>query len=172
MNYISAEEFLKQPKEVQEVLINWWQPEFGDLFLEDYWDIDSIINIVGCVPINKKHFEDYDGKTHYKTDLVIPLLTEGQLIQFIESKTNRKIEIYLNVYHQYHFSLVSESEEFGIYETRESNLLQALWQVACKIAQEGVNSQKQSIVFENKYGLPVIKGGGKPMREMYNEEYR
>ncbi len=56
MNYISAENFLKQPKEIQEVFLNWWQPEFGDLFIEDYWDIDSIINIVGCVPINKKTF--------------------------------------------------------------------------------------------------------------------
>lgn len=37
MNYISAEEFLKQSKAVQDVFMNWWQPEFGDLLSKIIW---------------------------------------------------------------------------------------------------------------------------------------
>ncbi|MBN3402922.1 hypothetical protein [Clostridium botulinum] len=177
MNYISAENFLKQPKEIQEVFLNWWQPEFGDLFIEDYWDIDSIINIVGCVPINKKHFEDYEGKIHYKTDLVIPLLTEERLRRFIENKTNSKIIYdYLDTIGGYSIGLVlnknSPTQNVKWFEDCGDNLLQAYWQVACIISQEEVINENQNIISINEYGLPVIKGGGKTMREMYNDEYR
>ena len=39
MEYISAEEFLKQPEEVQAVFLNWWEPSVGDLF--NFPEIDS-----------------------------------------------------------------------------------------------------------------------------------
>ncbi|HID0768000.1 TPA: hypothetical protein ACXDAZ_002529 [Clostridium botulinum] len=186
MNYINAEEFLKCSKEVRDIFINWWQPEFGDLFLEDYWDIDSIINIVGCVPINKKHFEDYEGKTHYKTDLVLPLLAEGQLRQFIENNSGMEdttIDIVINGYNdieekrEYTLTIYGYNNQEGFtdskqYDVTGENLLQVYWQVACQIAQEEVNNQKQSIIYTNEQGLPVVKGGGKTMREMYNDEYR
>lgn len=186
MNYISAEEFLKQPKEIQDIFINWWQPEFGDLFLENYWDIDSEINVVGCVPINKKHFEDYNGKIHYKTNLTIPLFTESQLRQFIEENSgmeNTTTDVITNGYDdieekwEYTLTIYGYHNQEGFtdnkrYDITGENLLQAYWQVACKIAQEEINNQKQSIISTNKQGLPVIKGGGKTMREMYNEEYR
>ncbi|WP_202630043.1 hypothetical protein [Clostridium botulinum] len=181
MNYINAEEFLKQSKKVQKVFIDWWKPEFGDLFLEDYWNVDSIINVVGCVPINKKHFEDYSGNIHYKTDLVIPLLTEGQLRKFIEDKTaytrTPEFEEYdspfvNDTYYIHLFDSKRIHKVIRTYEIETSNLLKALWKAACQIAQEEINNQKQSIVSENKYGLPVIKGGGQTMREVFNEKYR
>lgn len=44
MEYISAEEFLKQPKEVQKVFIDWWKPSQGDLYSDLYNNI-LVINI-------------------------------------------------------------------------------------------------------------------------------
>ncbi|WP_125154395.1 hypothetical protein [Clostridium rectalis] len=181
MKYISVEKFLKQSKEIQKAFIDWWQPEFGDLFLENYFDMDSIINVVGCVPINKKHFEDYDGNIHYKTDLVISLLTEGQLRQFIEDKTKCKIELDIssdigykgyNLYLRKNWGNDDYEYPYKPFENLSNNLLEAYWQVACQIAEKETNNQKQSIISTNKQGLPIIKGGGKTMREMYNEGYK
>ncbi|NEZ47795.1 hypothetical protein FDF74_11445 [Clostridium niameyense] len=151
MKYISAEEFLSQPKSIQKVFLNWWQPEFGDLFLDDYSDCDSMINIVGCVPINKKHFEDHSGDIHYKTELTIPLFSEGQLRQFIEDKTSCILE---TNYEGREYKKIKEpgycvylrkgTDEDYIYpfenfEELGDDLLQAYWQVACKIAEKELN---------------------------------
>lgn len=36
MEYISAEEFRKQPVEVQNMFIDWWEPQMYDLSFKDY----------------------------------------------------------------------------------------------------------------------------------------
>lgn len=105
------------------------------------------------MPINKKHFEDYEGGVHYKTDFVTLLLTEGHLIQFIEEKTNKEYKI-LNTINGYKIDfsfLKSKNVRYYLKTKYYNDLLKALWKAACKIAQEEINNQKQSIVPTNEY---------------------
>ena len=121
MEYISAEEFLKQPNEVQKMFIDWWKPSKGDLFEND------LIGGFGVITRDK----------NFKTGL-IPLLTEGQLRKFIEDKTKYKIVYNYN----YEGNIVvglKDIKSYGFikeYETDEADLLQAYWKVACEIAKE------------------------------------
>ena len=140
MKYISAEEFLKQPKKVQEVFIDWWQPSIGDLYCIkqriNLFD-DTTQQILQTVSFN---YDEASKNLMLVFNFIAPLFTEGQLRKFIEDKTNRIVELYLNVYKQYNFMLVSRnSEEFILYESRKEDLLQAYWKVACEIAKEELN---------------------------------
>ncbi|NFH00727.1 hypothetical protein FC831_10450 [Clostridium botulinum] len=142
MEYISEEEFLKQPVEVQKVLIDWWKPSTGDLFI-DISKIDSDADIVYCVPINNKHFENYNGEIHYKIDS-IPLLSEGQLRKCIEDKTGGKVILTYNLLNNILIKVVKGNDiHNNALETicrypidRKSNVLNAYWKVACEIANE------------------------------------
>lgn len=142
MEYIKPEEFLKQPKKVKEVFIKYWEPEFGDLFLDQY-ERDAYIDVVGCVPINKKHFESYQGKICHKENC-IPLPTEGWLRKFIEDKTGKKIWVSYNPHYcegnVIIIDLGNDFEELKVkhdcYSIVCDNLLQAYFQVACKITEE------------------------------------
>lgn len=42
----------------------------------------------------------------------------------------------------------------------------------CPFCGKKLSEESQTIVKENELGIPVIQGGGKTMREMYEEEYR
>ena len=93
MEYISAEEFLKQTKEVQEIFIDWWEPEIGDLFIwiksDDEYEHD-LRKLECCNSFNiVKMTKDFNGINEGDR---IPLLTEGQLRQFIEDKDGEKIQ--------------------------------------------------------------------------------
>ena len=66
MEYISAEEFLKQPKEVQEVFWTWWRPSKGDI---NYSPVRNGIEVV----------EIENNSVQRRNNGYIPLLTEGQL---------------------------------------------------------------------------------------------
>ena len=79
MEFISAEEFLKQGKEVQKVLLEWWKPSVGDLVS----DKEGVLK--GVFSIFDNHHVDTVSTDKYK---VIPNLVEGQLRQFIEDKYN------------------------------------------------------------------------------------
>ena len=129
MEYISAEEFLKQPKEVQEVFKDWWKPQSSDLF-----QYKHLFNVVDCLcgeaisPFN----EDY---VVFKKEC-IPLLTEGQLRKFIEDKTKYKLEISYYEINGYDISLTDGKTNYFNYLDLGRDLLQAYWKVACEIAKE------------------------------------
>ncbi|APH20955.1 hypothetical protein [Clostridium botulinum] len=172
MKFISAKEFLKQPKKVQEILRKWWQPQMYDLFFRDFRsDKDTYLNGVykSCIQDNETL------KNATKNNTFLPLLVEGQLRQFIEDKTEDGLLI---ITPTINMQTVIQSFKKDGYIDKDygDNLgydfLKSLWEIVCKIAQEEVNNQKQNIISENEYSLPVIKGGGQTMREMYNEEYR
>ncbi|NHI47996.1 hypothetical protein FDE94_08960 [Clostridium botulinum] len=130
MNFISIEEFLKQSKKVQSVLLEWWNsiPKNKRIYdLATYKD-KKMVEIVWFYP--SKTWKD-----------LIPLLQMHQLIQFIEDKTNTKYDIiYSNGKNQFiNFYNMNVDEDKPIYKINEHNLLQALWQVTIKIAEEALN---------------------------------
>ncbi len=133
VNYITAEQFLKQNEEVQEIFIDWWDIQIGDLFNVKYqdeegkWDKDLIVT--------KKDIEKY-GEGFFPSGIdgkVILLFQIHHLIQFIEEELNGKINISYNFETESYEILVTRVITH-VYETNTDNLLQALWQVACKIA--------------------------------------
>lgn len=137
MEFITVEQFQEQPKEIQEVFLNWWKCDYGDLYYYneyplEYKDFEIIDSDLEC---------DIEGDFDYfKSIGVIPIFTEGQLRKFIEDKTNTKIETSLTVYKQYALWLVKvKGEDYRTFDTREEDLLQAYWKVACMIAKEEVD---------------------------------
>ena len=136
MEFILAEEFLKQDKKVQRVFT-------------DYFDHKEMLFEDGSI---------YFGTFNY---LYTPLLTEGDLREFIEDKTSELAKVQCKMKIEYktkdeieksksnsNLSLQSQegyfiqitSTEFmgGIMKFHDlgTDLLKAYWQVACKIAYE------------------------------------
>ncbi|BDR74281.1 hypothetical protein K144316041_p21200 (plasmid) [Clostridium tetani] len=146
MDYISVKEFLKQPKEVQKVLLDWWKPEVGDVYCSLY-NNNQPDNVM---VINQCQF----GLTIFKEDIKkygIPLLTEGQLRQFIEDETQGKMDILVNgigitnEYIGYEFmcwSSVDQCKYKKEYSFRvdAKDLLEAYWVVAILIIKGCKNS--------------------------------
>ena len=133
MEFISAEEFLKQPEKVQKILKDWFKDniEFYDLYTTiKYSDVIIIRNEKQI-----KAIKEYGIK-----DNVIPLFTEGQLRQFIEDKTEGRVgnEYCLNGYTIYLWGeLTTENDANSIddyWETERNDLISSYWDVACEIA--------------------------------------
>ena len=154
MEFISAEEFLKQDEKVQKIFLDWWKPNIGDLLF--YLETEGIFmnESVTKITICKWDDEEYlEIKSLSKHD-VIPLLTEGQLRQFIEDRLElihyendgRKIE--LDITHNNNFTRIEEGLSTGVRERvtwiiedelgKKYNLLQVYWQVSIEIAKEEV----------------------------------
>lgn len=131
MEFITVEQFKEQSIEVQKVFLDWWKVNRTDADLvllktgKDKFKLQIVSNIdMICT-------ED---------DEFTPLFTEGQLRKFIEDKTNTKIETSLTVYKQYALWLVKvKGEDYETFDTKEEELLQAYWKVACMIAKEEVD---------------------------------
>ena len=115
MKFISAEEFLKQDEDVQRVFA-------------DYFDHKEMLFEDGSI---------YFGTFNY---LYTPLLTEGDLREFIEDKTGG-IEIieHFEEYDIRTLPLVGGIYGNDIYEDLGNDLLQAYWKVAIKIAKRQKN---------------------------------
>ena len=140
MEFIKAEEFLRQPVEVQKVFINWWLDNFnfGNLCYNEKYE--------KCVTINKWQYNfscissSLEGECILSFEEVTPLFNEGQLRQFIEDKTDRKID--LSYYRDTGYDMCLDNFK-GWGENRNifhldlgTNLLQAYWKVAIKITKE------------------------------------
>lgn len=137
MEFIKAEEFLKQPVDIQKVFLEWWKPSIGDLFA---WvsdeDIQDYREVQCCVSENVvKSSAKWKG---IKEGERIPLLVEGQLRKFVEDKTNEK-NIELNFFYDtgYDLTLVGGfAEADTTYERLGHDMLQAYWKVATEITKE------------------------------------
>lgn len=134
MKFITVEQYLKADTKVQQAILEWWKPSVGDLV----YDLDNLIDVV----VPNLCIGDY--KMDLDKSKVIPLLTEGQLSEFIENKLGGKIDIgyYQNdnngckgytvgVWSSEPYECVKEIEDLGV------DLLQALWQVVNQIIKEG-----------------------------------
>lgn len=132
MNFISSEEFERQPKEVQNVFLEWWKPLVGDLV----YDKGSIVGVLVPVICIGQYKTNIDKNKH------IPLLTETQLRRFIEDKIcNGKIatEYYEDGYKIFVLDPNFDEKSFNDFETDKTDLIEAYWDVACKIANDYSN---------------------------------
>ena len=114
MKFISAEEFLKQNVKVQCVFTDYF--EYKEMLFED--------GSIYFGPFNRLY--------------TTPLLTEGDLREFIEDKTGgiETIEHFIGIgeYDIKTLPLVDGIYENDIYEDLGHDLLQAYWKVAIEIA--------------------------------------
>ena len=120
MKYISAEQFLGQPKEVQKVLMDWFN-----------------INISNYDLVQEKNttmlYKDYLKRIYTESDSY-PLFTEGQLREFIEDKTKSKVVLTL---HPLVLDYIWEESDSRVYlHSGTDDMLQAYWKVACIMAKE------------------------------------
>ena len=138
MEFISSEQFSKQPKEVQKVFIDWWEPSLFDLYC--YKDDLKIRRVT------ETDLQDISNNYLYnpKSKFAIPVFIEGQLRKFIEDKTGAKIEINYHYNGEYDINLfnpiTSEYNDDYNLENISIDLLQAYWKVAVQIASEEVNN--------------------------------
>lgn len=111
MDYISKEEFFKQPEDVQRT------------FLE-YFDHEEMLFLDGVIYFGI--FKDEGKHT--------PLLTEGQLRRFIEDKTKGKIDITYDRVNGYGFLICRPDSYNSTYLAVGADLLHAYWKVATSVA--------------------------------------
>ena len=132
MEFITVKQFKKQPVEVQEVFLDWWECKPFDIYAWT-WNSGKSWEIKSC-----------EGEEQLKAineikdrGLLIPLFTEGQLRRFVEDKTNGRVE---NFYVWDYYTIAIRNTGCGgddpQYDTEETDLLQAYWKVACSVAKE------------------------------------
>ena len=181
MKSISAEEFLQQPKEIQKVFLDWWQPEEFDIYVNKELEKHRV---------TQTDLEDDVCNYYLKTEY-IPLLTEGQLREFIEDKTSElakaqckmKIEyktkdeieenkrglnlIPLQSQEGYFIQITSTEFRGGIMKFHDlgTDLLKAYWQVACKIAYGCSELKIEEELKTLKHRIEILKNGIKNCRE-------
>ena len=181
MKYIKAEEFLQQPKEIQKVFLDWWQPEEFDIYVNKELEKHRV---------TQTDLEDDVCNYYLKTEY-IPLLTEGQLREFIENKTSElakaqckmKIEyktkdeieenkrglnlIPLQSQEGYFIQITSTEFRGGIMKFHDlgTDLLKAYWQVACKIAYGCSELKIEEELKILKHRIEILKNGIKNCRE-------
>lgn len=138
MEFITAEQFLEQSKEVQKVFWEQWKPSIGDLV--------SIKDMFGIPHISCILSEDEETlvRNSYKEQRCIPLLTAGPLIQFIEDKTGLKINISPSLEGKYYigYDKYANNEDGDLCRlVYVDKILDGLWLVALKVAKESVRSE-------------------------------
>ena len=117
LEYITKEIFELAPEKVQKVF-------------KDYFDGDLIL--VGT------YYHAMGYEIYYKEKLdEFPALTEGDLRKFIEDKTGCSLEVRL-LYAKcgYDITICGIAENTYTVNQEDNDLLQAYWEVACKIIEE------------------------------------
>ena len=131
MEFVLAEDFLKQDEKVQVVFLNWWKPSSGDLF--QYRKLFNVVDY--CSGTTIQPF--YNSYAVFKKDC-IPLFTEGQLRKFIEDKTAMGT-VNVDYFEGYRIKINSSINQSKYYKDLGNDLLQAYWNVAVEIAKESLN---------------------------------
>lgn len=139
MQYISIEQFKKQPEEIQKVFLKWWKPSLGDLVYAEPFKIGAIseeTNVGYTLGFVNMHLNKFT-----------PLLTEGQLREFIEDTTGCVISVSWYCWSRdkgielftYRISFASyDSINSRSIEIKCENIFDLYWQLACQIAKESV----------------------------------
>ena len=138
MEFISAEQFLSQPKEVQKVFLAWWNHDIGDLFLNKF-NYRSNPRMISCLSEN----DIMSDSMWFSKEECIPLLTEGQLRRFIEYKTESKIwKIEFKRFPCGYSLELADEEKYKKFNTLHQNILDCLWEIACKIVKECFENER------------------------------
>lgn len=164
MEFINAEEFLKQPKEVQKIFLDWWKPKPNDIvyvnpelgyngidMLVDY-TFDSnengemiVVELMGCmsqivIPLSKTtpSYMSFIENMKYIT----PLLTEGQLRKFIQDNTDKTMTLKINIwkYKTLVIEISLKDRHFDMSFKVYGRVIEAYWKVALEIAKEKVKA--------------------------------
>jgi hypothetical protein len=143
MEYIKVKEFLKQPKEVQKVFLEWWVPKKLDLFV---WDTKGFSKTYLVNVYDQCNILPCDSPNIWnEKSQCIPLLTEGQLRKFIADKLG-KTNISCQSIASLNFELIVEFEtsdsDIASFDIPCKNLLDGYWEVACMVAQDLVKREK------------------------------
>ncbi|MDU4951335.1 MAG: hypothetical protein E6X21_03240 [Clostridium sp.] len=128
--FISSEEFLKQSKKVQETFKTWWKPSYGDFYI---WDMTGFGHTHIASKSEKGLILPIKSNVWDEKKICIPLFRIDQLIEFIEDKTDGKIDIEWGGINGYSINIAFKN---GWVNTYEDDLLKALWKVALKIVKE------------------------------------
>ena len=151
MEYISAEEFLKQSEKVQDNLKTWVESNFSEYDLVKLVDEGSTLWIDSVIDTRKDDIDVgrvfYLGRcicwsSIYEPNLV-PLFTENHLRKFIEEKTNKKVWVSYNLKYCEGQTIIIQlgndytefKKEHECFAITTNDLIQAYWQVAIKIAE-------------------------------------
>ena len=134
MEFVLAEDFLKQDEKVQVVFLNWWKPSSGDLF--QYRKLFNVVDY--CSGTTIQPF--YNSYAVFKKDC-IPLFTEGQLRKFIEDKTAMGT-VNVDYFEGYRIKINISINQSKYYKDLGNDLLQAYWNVAVEIAKESLKNNK------------------------------
>lgn len=128
MEFISAEEFLKQDKEVQKVFLDWFENEACSYDIVVFKNDLQYVTFYGDI--------EYQESFNYE-DSYIPLLTEGQLREFIEDKT-KDIVLFdcddLGNNKNWYIHKTCKAYDVVGNENLGDDLLQAYWKIAIEIA--------------------------------------
>jgi hypothetical protein len=147
MEYIWANEFEREPIEVQEELKVWFLDNIKgfELFAkplskEDGHSYENLIYVYGenkeLTFLSLMH-GNYVTKGIYNLNKFVPMFTEGQLRKFIEDKTNCNLGILPNstfneLYLANKDNLRRTVKEF----IGSKDILRAIWELACEIIKE------------------------------------
>lgn len=119
MKFISQEQFLNADEKVKEIICEWWQPAIGDIAINSCNEI--------CV-LDKDKLRQL-AIMKKKGKVVIPLLTEGQLIDVIRDFAQ------MNIYtvdenwciQLFEFDVAANDNTDCIYEASDKKLINVLF---------------------------------------------
>jgi len=143
MEFITVEQFKEQPKEVQKVFLDWWEPSVGDIFIFITDEYDNSDCNIGVLSSEKQIEITNTSKGEYR----IPLFTEGQLRKFIEDKVKCKVMVEYTSCENIVIKICTQDEVTGAlrynrkstFSNNKFDLINSYWKVACMIAKEEVD---------------------------------
>lgn len=144
MNYITAEQFLSLPEDMQKIFIDWWKIKVGDWvhLVDEKEDVSIVREETDMLGLIHHWYYDYDldklmmtGKGYDDGYPVIPLLRLDQLWEFIESNS---YQIGINNFIEkdlWNLKVFKNMMQFEPdIEVQDKDKLQAFWEVAVIIA--------------------------------------
>lgn len=129
-NFIDVETFLSLDTVIQKVIFKWWieNVKVGDLYMWELGPVEHCLNEFRVVKPNSKNILNRT----WASCMAVPLLRMDQLVAFIEENKCHKLQIRLDEERYF----IDIFKGLFIYKTNKSNILDALFEVACKIAKE------------------------------------
>lgn len=136
MKFISKEEFLKQPKEIQDKIKELWNPE--------QWDIFAFRNRKGCPHVIYEYDNgmilstDSNGIWEELDDQIVPLLTMDEMIEMIERITGMCIEVMVAYKDKMIDVYLYNDKHTESWDIKSKDRLHALWEVLVDIIKENL----------------------------------